>query len=185
MSRQYWSETLSWATASGSPVANTTTETILFPNITIPANYMQDGRTLRITAFGQYSNTGTPTMLFSLRAGGVGGTLLCKTAACTTPSGVTAATWMCEIFVTTRTNGSAGTLMANGVCYVFAAVAGTVASATGEGLVTPMTAGGVVTPATATVDLTADQAYSLTLTWSAASASNTATGLNYYIEGLN
>lgn len=185
MSRQFWSETLVWATASGTAVANTTTETILFPNVTIPANYMQDGRTLLIRAIGQYSTTATPTMIFSLRWGGVAGTVLCKTAACTTPSGVTAAMWDLDILVTTRSNGSSGTLMANGVARVHAAVAGTVASTTGEGLVTPMTAGGVVTPAVATVDLTADTALSLTLTWSAASASNTATGLNYTIMALN
>lgn len=185
MSRQFWEETLAWATASGTAVANTTTETILFPNVTIPANYMQDGRTLRIVAFGQYSNTGTPTMIFGLRWGGVAGTLICKTAAVTGPSGVTAAGWMMEIFVTVRSNGSAGTVMGNGVAYVFAAVATTVASATGNAATTPMMNGGTVTPAVATVDLTADTALSLTLTWSAASASNTATGLNYYIESMN
>lgn len=185
MSRQFWNESLQWATASGTAVANTTTETILFPNTTIPANYMQDGRLLRLEAFGQYSTTGTPTLLFSLRAGGVAGTLLCKSAACTTPSGVTAAAWALRIWVQTRTNGSAGTVMANGLLYVFAAVAGTVASATGEGLVTPMTAGGVITPATASYDLTADSAYSLTVTWGTANASNTITGLNYLLEGMN
>jgi len=185
MSKQFWNETLAWATASGTAVANTTTETIIFPNVTIPANYMQDGRSLRLRAFGQYSNTGTPTIIFSLRWGGAAGTVLCKTAACTTPSGVTAACWDLDIVMTTRSNGSAGTIMANGTARVFAAVAGTVASATGEGLVTPMTNGGVVTPAAATVDLTADTALSLTATWSAASASNTLTGLNYTIEALN
>jgi hypothetical protein len=185
MSRQYWAETLTWATASGTAVANTTTETILFPNVTIPANYLQDGRCLRIRAIGQYSNTATPTMIFALRWGGVTGTVLCKTAACTTPSGVTAAVWDLDIMAQVRSNGSSGTVMANGVARVFAAVAGTVASATGEGLVTPMTAGGVITPAVATVDLTADTALALTVTWSAASASNTTTGLNYSIEALN
>lgn len=185
MSRQYWAENLWWATASGSPVANTVTETILFPNVTIPANYMQDGRSVHLWAFGQYSNTVTPTMLFSLRWGGVSGTLLAKTAAITTPSGVTAATWAIDAWMTTRSNGSSGTLMVNGICYVFAAVAPTVASATGAAAVTPMTNGGVVTPAVATVDLTQDTALSLTLTWGTSSASNTATGLNYYGIGLN
>ena len=185
MSRQFWSETLLWAVASGTAVANTTTETIMFPNATIPANFLQDGRAFRIRAFGQYSTTATPTIIFTLRWGGVAGTVLCKTAACTTPSGVTAATWDLDVIVQTRSNGSAGTVMANGTARVFAAVAGTVASATGAGLVTPMTAGGVVTPATAAVDLTADTALSLTATWSAASASNTLTGLNYTVEALN
>jgi hypothetical protein len=59
--------------------------------------------------------------------------------------------------------------MGNGVARLFAAVAGTVASATGEGLVTPIMNGGVVTPAAATLDLTADTALAITATWSAAS----------------
>lgn len=185
MSRQYFAETVASSTSSGTAVANTTTETIIFPNITIPANYMQDGRTVLLRVIGQYSNTGTPTIIFTLRWNGVSGTILCKTAACTTPSGVTAAMWDLDILLTTRSNGSSGTIMANGVARVFAAVAGTVASATGEGLVTPMTNGGVVTPAAATVDLTADTALSITATWSAASASNTLTGLQYTIDSKN
>ena len=158
---------------------------IIFPNVTIPANYLQDGRCLHIRAFGKYSTTSTPTLTFYLRWGGVAGTLLCSTAACTTPSGVTNAMWDLDIIVQVRSNGSSGTVMANGTARVFAAVAGTVASTTGEGLVTPMSAGGVTTPAVATVDLTANTALSLTAKWSAASASNTLTGLNYVIEALN
>lgn len=185
MSKQQWVETVAWATASGTAVANTLTETILFPNVTIPANYMQDGRTIRLRIFGQYSTTATPTMIFTVRWGGVAGTVLCKTAAITTPSGVTAATWDIDVIMTTRSNGSAGTVMANGTMNVHAAVAPTVASATGNAGTTPLTAGGVTTPAVATVDLTADTALAVTLTWSAQSASNTATGLNYTIESLN
>lgn len=185
MSRQFWAEAIIWATSDGTAVANSTAETILPGNVTIPANYLQDGRSFRIRAFGKYSTTGTPTMIFGLRWNGVAGTLLCKTAACTTPSGVTNAGWDLDIVMTTRSNGATGTVMANGTARVFAAVAGTVASATGEALVTPMMNGGVVTPAAATVDLTADTPISLTLTWSAASASNTATILNYTIESLN
>lgn len=183
MSRQYWNETLAWATASGASINTTTSETIIFPNITIPANYMQDGRCLRVRAIGQYSTTATPTLIFTLRWGGVAGTTLCKTAACTLPT-VAAAVWDVDIMVQTRSNGATGTIMANGVARIFAGVAGTVASATGEGLVTPMTAGGVLTPATATCDLTADTALSLTAIWSASSASNALIGLQYTVESL-
>lgn len=184
MSRQFWSETITWATASGTAVANTTTETILFPNVTIPANYLQDGRLLRLRAFGQYSTTATPTIIFALRWGGVAGTVLCKTAATTLPT-ATAATWDLDVLIQTRSNGSNGTIMANGKASIFAGVAATVASATGAAADTPMTAGGVLAPAVASVDLTADTALSLTATWSAASASNTTTGLNYTLEALN
>jgi hypothetical protein len=91
--------------------------------------------------------------------------------------------WDLDIIVQTRSNGSSGTLMANGTARAFAGVAGTIASATGEGLVTPMTNGGVITPAVATVDLTADTALSLTVTPSTTAA--TLIGLNYTIEALN
>lgn len=185
MSKQSWEELLISAVADGTAVANTTTETLIFPATTIPANYMADGRTLHIRAFGKYSTTATPTLIFGLRWGtATGGVLICKTAACTLPT-VTNAGFDLDIILTVRSNGSVGTIMGNGVARVFAAVAGTVASATGEGLVTPMMNGGVVTPAVATCDFTADTALSLTATWSAASASNTLTGLNHAIESMN
>ena len=184
MSRQFWNETLTWATSSGTSVTSANVETILFPNVTIPANYLQDGRCLRIRAIGQWTTTAsTPTLIFSLRWGGVSGTLLCKTAAITTVASTTAALWDLDIIVQTRSNGSSGTLMANGVCRAFAGVAGTIASATGEALVTPMSNGGVITPAVATVDLTADTALSLTVTPSTTAA--TLIGLNYTIEAIN
>ena len=187
MSRQFWSETLVWAVNSGSPVANTTTETIVFPNVTIPANYMQDGRSLRLRAMGQHSTlgSGTVTLLFTLRWGGVSGTIICKTAAITQLISLTAAFWDLDVMVTTRSNGSTGTLMGNGVVRVYGATAPTIGSATGAPAIAPMTNGGQITPAVATVDLTADTALSLTVTHGAQSTSNTVTGLQYYIEGLN
>lgn len=185
MSRQFWQETLTWATADGTAVANTTTETIIFPNVTVPANYMQDGRTLHIWAAGEYSTTSTPTLKFTLRAGGVAGTLLAQSAAITGGSAVSHAGWTVEIYVTTRTNGSSGTVFAEGVANCFSATAATVGSATGAPGTSFMCQGGVATPATATYDLTSDQAYSLTITWGTSSASNTLTGHNYYIEALN
>jgi len=186
MSRQFWAENLAWATADGTPVTNTTTETIVVPDVTIPANYMQDGRCLQVRAFGKWSTgTGPPTIIFTLRWGGVAGVVICKTAAITTVASVTNAGWDLDMVLTTRSNGSSGTVMGNGTARMFAAVAGTVASTTGEALVTPMMNGGVVTPAAATVDLTIDKALSLTATWSASSTSHTVTTLNYLITSLN
>ena len=188
MARQSYQDLFAVAVASGTPVANTTTETALFPAIAIPANVLADAKTFRLTALGQYSNTGTPTMLFSARLGDVGDitdTLICKSPAITTPSGVTACLWKVEIYLTVRSNGATGTLMGNGTATVHAAVAGTVASATGAASVQPMTAGGVTTPATITENFTIANYITLTLTWSAMSASNTATGLNLTLEQLN
>ena len=184
MSRQFWSETVAWATASGASVNSANVETILFPNVTLPANFMQDGRALRLRAQGQWTTTAsTPTLIFSVRWGGVSGTVLCKTAACTTVASTTAAMWDLDIIIQTRSNGSSGTVMAIGTARVFAGVAGTIASTTGEGLVTPMGSAGVLAPAAVTVDLTADTALSLTVTPSTTAA--TIIGLNYTIEVLN
>lgn len=184
MSRQSWCETYWVSAVSGTAVANSTAETIIMPNVTITANYLNGTRALWIKLFGQYSTTGTPTLTFFLRYGGVGGTLLCKTAAITLPT-VTAGGFELDILVQVRTDGATGTVMANGRAYVYAGVATTVASATGAAAVTPMMNGGTLTPATATIDMTADTALSITAQWSAASASNTLTGLNYTILSIN
>lgn len=177
MSRQFWQEVLAWATADGTAVANTTTETIIFPNVTIPANYMADGRVLRLRAFGKLSTTATPTMTWALRWGGVSGTLLATSEAITMGSGVTNVNWSLEALIQTRANGSSGSLLVMGELSVHTA-AGTV-------LANVLGVSGYDAPAAVTVDLTADTALALTADWSAASASNTLTGMLYTIEALN
>ena len=178
MSRQFWSETLAWATADGTAVANSTTETVIFPNVTIPGNFLQDGRTIRLRMFGKYSTTGTPTMTFKVRWGGVTGTVIVTTAAVTAPSTVTNALFDLELLITTRSNGSTGTVMANGEVTLHTGTAGSPTDAA-------LTAGGQTAPAAVTLDLTADTALSVSVTWGTASASNTLTGVNYIIEALN
>ena len=192
MSRQFWNESLSWATASGTAIANTVTETILFPNITIPANYMQDGRCLRLRAFGAYGTTSTPTLIFSLRWGGVGGTVLAKQAANVTTSGVgggasMTAMWDLEILIQTRSNGSTGTLMSNGTSTLYTSTLLTAGTVTNYGQTAPIASGstGGTTPVAVTVDLTADTALSLTATWGTSNAANSIVGINYTIESLN
>lgn len=177
MSRQYWEEGLTWATADGTAVASTASETIAVPNVTIPANYMQDGRTLRITAFGELSTTATPTIIFGLRWGGVGGTLLAACDAITCTNNSSKLMWKVQIYVTTRTNGSSGTLFTTGEVVVDLTTSTETHQIFGVA--------GNDTPVATTVDLTADTALAFTATWSASSASNTLTCHNYYIESLN
>jgi hypothetical protein len=185
MSKQFWNETLAWATADGTAVANTTTETIVMPNITIPASYMQDGRTLRVTAYGRHSTTGTPTLTFRLRWGGVAGTVMAASGAITCGSTVTAAIWRLEAILQVRSNGSSGTVLTIGQVTLAEDAANTVGSATNASAVGMMGSAGVATPAAVTLDLTADTALALTATWSAASASNTLTGHIYTLEAMN
>ena len=184
MSRQYWEELIWWATADGAAIANTTTETIIFPDVVIPANYMADGRVLRLTGRGRFSTTGTPTIRFRLRWGGSTGTLLWDSGTITTAT-VTAALWAVEMEIQTRVNGATGTLFVIGSALVGSAAAPSVGSATGAPAIGMFGSAGDDTPAAVTVDLTADTALSLTAAWSAASASNTLTGHNYFGESLN
>lgn len=178
MSRQMWQEALFWATADGAAVANTTTETIIFPDVTIPANYMADGRMLDLAAYGRFSTTATPTIRFRLRWGGVAGTVLWDSGTITTAT-VTAATFGLGLLVQTRANGSSGSLFVMGHAIVGSAAAPSVGSATGAPAFGIFGSAGDDTPAAVTADLTADKALSLTAQWSAASASNTLTGHLY------
>jgi len=178
-------ETVAAVAASGTAIANTVTETIVFPDLVLRANTLTFGKSLKLSAKGQYSTTGTPTLRFSLRLGGVAGTLLCKSAAIVTASGVTAALWDVEIDVTVQAYSASGTIMANGKATVFAGVTPTVGSATGAPAISAMTNGGVITPALATgLNLYTDQALSLTATWGAADPANTLTGLQEYLWSL-
>lgn len=192
MSRQFWSETLAWATASGTTVNTTTTETIIFPNVTIPANFMQDGRALRLTAYGGYGTTATPTLVFSIRWGGVSGTVLATQAANITTSGVgggasKTALWEVEAIIQTRSNGSAGTLFTSGHSMLFTSTLLTAGTVTNYGQVAPIASGstGGTTPVAVTADLTADTALSLTVDWGTSNAANDIQGHMYIIESLN
>lgn len=177
MSRQYWQESLVWATGDGTAIANTATETIIFPNVTIPANYMADGRGLELTAYGKLSTTATPTMTFAIRWGGVAGTLLATTEAITMGSGVTTVNWKIKAFIQTRTNGATGSLFVMGDTFIHTSSTAVATNIFGVS--------GFDAPTSVTVDLTADTALSLTAKWSAASASNTLTGHMYLLESLN
>lgn len=177
MSRQAWEELIAWTTTDGTAVANTTTEAVVFPNVTVPANYMQDGRRMRIEASGKLSTTGTPTITFALRWGGVSGTVLATSEAITNGSGVANVNWTIRATIQTRSNGATGTVLVFGTLHLH--TSSTAVSTNIFGV------SGYDAPAAVTVDLTADTALSLTADWSAASASNTLTGMDYAIESMN
>lgn len=192
MSRQYWSETITWATAAGTPVANSAVETVLYPNITIPANYMQDGRALRITLRGAYGTTATPSCVIKVRWGGVSGTILAATALNVLTSAVGAgasmtAVWGATIDIQTRSNGSSGTLFTQGDVNWYTSTLATAGTVTNYGMPVPLVSGqtGGTTPVAVTVDLTADVALAVTGLWSAANAANSIRGDLYTLESLN
>jgi hypothetical protein len=186
-SRQSWEELVWWATVSGATIVSSTAETIIFPNVTIPANYMQDGRAMRYRVQGQHTTpgSGVVTLVFRLRWGGVSGPVICITGTITTLISLTAAVWDLDILVQTRSNGNPGTVMGIGKATVYGATAPTIGSATGAPAVAPMTQGGQVTPAVASIDLTGDTQLAITGQMGQSNAGCTIIGLNYQGESLN
>jgi hypothetical protein len=184
MPRQNWMELLSSQIADGTAVANTTSETVIYPGVTIPANYLQDGRSLEVRHRGKFSTTATPTIRFRARLGGVGGTLIWDSGTVTTAT-VTNAIYAVDLLIKTRSNGASGTVLAFGQARVGGTTQPSVGSATGAPAVLDGSAAGLAAPATAAVDLTANQDFVITATWSAASASNTLTGMLQDLFSLN
>lgn len=176
MSQQLFVEPYAWVEADGTAVSNTTTETIIFPNISLPAGYLKAGRLMHLRAFGRLSAVSAATMRFRLRLGGVSGTLVWDSGVITTNS-PTAALWMVDVDLAVRASGASGSVYAMGQAIIGAAAAPTVASATGAPGIVLGGSAGDDTPAAVTVDLvTSALDLALTATWSAASASNTLTG---------
>jgi hypothetical protein len=188
MSRQFWTEQLAWATADGTAVSSSAAETIIFPNVTIPANYMQDGRTLLIDACGRYSNvvTAVPTLTFAIRWGGVAGTVLVTSPAIvTSATAMTSCPWELKCILQTRANGSSGTIFGQGWVTMHTGTAPTFGTVTNYGVTAPLLSTGTTVPAAVTVDLTADTALSITGKFSASDAANGFTGHIYTITSLN
>lgn len=175
MPAQTWNQVLAAQVADGTAIANTVTETVVYAGYSLPAHELQNGRRLRFVTHGKYSNTGTPTLRFRVRLGGVSGTVIADSGAITTPSGVTNQPWRVECVIQQRANGAAGVVIGFGV-------ACGLGSATGVNL---MTAGGATAPATASLDLTAAQSLVLTAEWGTASASNTLLGMDQAVESMN
>ncbi|NUP47561.1 MAG: hypothetical protein HOW97_09660 [Catenulispora sp.] len=142
-------------------VANTATETVI-GTFTIPANDAQAGGVYRATMYGTASSTGTPTITFKVRLGGVSGQILASFPAVTTASGVASGGWLVETRLLCIVNGAAATWSAS------SALNQQIASLTAG------TSSVALTNGTVTVDSTINEALVVTATWSAASASNTA-----------
>jgi hypothetical protein len=182
MSRQFWQESLVWSTTNGAQISNTTVETIVFPNTTIPANYLQDGRVLRITAMGKFSNVVTTpgTLTFRFRWGALpSGTILSQTAGISlNATAQTDIMWRLTNEIVTRSNGATGTLLSMGMVELGAQLA---ASNNQPNL---MGSAGAGQPAAITVDLTVDTPLVLSAQFSVSTSPTNLTGMNLLIESL-
>lgn len=147
-------------TADSSAISNTTSETNFSLSYTIPRNYFQVGRVLRVTCAGTAADTfAAQNITLKLKAGSV------TLQALTTSAVATSATaWRATWLVVCRSIGSSGSL--------YTALHGARIDATEISVV----------PATATVDTLASQSLAVSATWTTARATATVTESLFVIE---
>ena len=155
-------EDLSGSTGAGAAVANTVTETAI-QTYQLDANEVQAGSIYELSGWGSYSDTGTPTLAFTVRLGGIAGTVLAAIPAITLGSGVTGVPfrWAVTVNFQSATKAQASLKLDLGT------------SAT-TGAETPFLS---PVAAAVTVDTTTAKTIGVDVTWGTASASNTLTPL--------
>ena len=178
MPAQYW-ESLLNAPALGAGAAYASSAVIAdvnpTPNFVLPANFLQVGSVLRITASGVFSNTGTPTLILGAYYGGVAGTALGATTAITTITAASNWPWKFYWEGVVRTVGPSGTII--GVGHVLMPASITQFQA-------PWCVPATGAQTAVTIDTTSAKAITLGATWSASSASNTLTVNNFLVESV-
>jgi hypothetical protein len=85
------------------------------PIYSIPANTLTSGSTIRVTAYGRWTNGATATNLtLGIYYGGTGGTLLAAIPATALTVSTTNAAWHLEYVFTVRSVGATGTVFGHG-----------------------------------------------------------------------
>jgi hypothetical protein len=141
------------------------------PQIVLPANLLDVGQVLRLTAFGLFSTTVAPTLLLGFYYGGVAGTALAATGATTTASGAVTLPFRLEYEGRVRSTGSAGTIMGSGWLNLATALTSY------SQIPIPATA-----LATVTIDTTSAKQLTVGAQWGTSSASNTLTCHHFSAE---
>lgn len=117
--RQYWNAPIPpFQTADANLNTFTTAADVaLVPQVTLPANILEVGSTLRISAQGNWSSTGSPTFTYGFYYGGVTtGIALAIGSAITVGAGAASWPWSMEWFGRVRAvgSGSAGSIVGQG-----------------------------------------------------------------------
>lgn len=166
--RQYWVAPIPPLHIADGAAYNTSvalTDVSPTPPIVLPANLLESGSEIELEAHGQFSTTGTPTLLLGFYLGGVAGVALAATAATTTGSGAAAWPWMMRYRGTVRAIGSAGSINGMGRLYL-----GT--SLTALSMVALPASAAARTVA---IDTTGAKSITVGAQWGTSSASNTLT----------
>jgi len=159
-----------WTQVSSVTVSNTTTETSLLGSgrgkTTLPAQYLRVARRLRLQAWGTLSTAASPgTLTIRFKFGTV---VVAATSAFTPTAGLANAGWSLNVDVICRSNGSTGTVMAQG-------------RFDWEGTLNQLNVASMVNTTTATINSSTSYALDVTAQWGTASVSNNLTVTNLCI----
>jgi hypothetical protein len=155
-------------------VANTGTETSLVGtvvgSVTLPANSLIVGTTIRLRASGYFTTKVVPgTIEVKLK---LGSATILDTGAQTVLGSITGQYWSFETDITCRTTGAGGTVMGQGF---FSYASGAIGAAQGED---------AINTSAVTLDTTASNLVDLRFQWGTADAGNTITCSNLTVECL-
>jgi hypothetical protein len=181
-------ETLDSLIADGTQISNSTTETIVCPDFSIPAFYMVPQKTIQIIAFGVASNVVTTpgTLTIRVRWGGVGGTLLLASSAIGLDTTAhTGGMWYLDASITCRTAGATGTFMSGGRLDFYDVLSSTAANLLPSLLCSTGTPGGANANAAVTVDTTTAKLLSVTAQFSVATNPTNLTCQQRIIKAIN
>lgn len=179
MARQYWRMPVPpFHTADGAAynTSVTLTDVSPTPSVTLPGyTLLEPGMEMFVEAWGNFSTTGTPTLLLGIYYGGVAGLALAASSAITT--GTTAASWPfhLEYHGVVRAVGSAGQINGQGFLDL-----GTALTSISRRPIPETLAGRTVT-----IDTTIAKTVTLGAQWGTSSASNTLTCNDISVELLN
>lgn len=152
-------------TAVSAAVAGTGAETNFDKTISVPVGFFSAAkRMIRFTFTGQYSDTGTPTLLLNLK---FGTQVVCAIQSAALGSGVSNKQWRAVVDVKCTVPGATGTIVANVVEASFDTA--------------PV---GTVITAVSSFDLTAGYTAAVSAMWSASSASNTTVMEHFSAEAM-
>jgi hypothetical protein len=163
------SDNLVYAGRTIKQIDTTASETSMAPSIatgslTLAANYLTQGKTMRLRISGTIDSTGSPTLTFKFK---IGATTYLTSAAITVGADYNDVMFHMEVDWTIWTTGATGTLAVQGRIFI-----GTT--------VVPFSATGW-----AALDTTASKLLAATAQWSASSADNVLNISNYTVEAVN
>lgn len=169
-------KTLFTATASAT-VSNSVAETTILGSgvgsLTLAANALIAGKTIRLVVGGVYSTpaAASPSLIFKIK---LGSTVVATFTTTTLHSGATNERFCVEVLITCRTTGASGTVMVDGEVSYQTVTAGVMG-------IDPLNNAG----ATTVVDTTTSQAIGVTVQWDSATSSRSITGTVVIVESLN